>query len=249
MPVTDAVAYLHGSGTGAFGPVTSTVNAASSCAISGTTLTITTMTTGQVQVGQTVNGPGVAAGTTITALGSGIGLTGTYTVSVSQTVAGSTALTFAPNVSGDALCAAGSQYSNLELDFGPPNSGSTYPYLPQFPSLSEKVYTFPPEVVGSGGVDSGVHIIVSGVFNLLTSINFQVCTSSATAALYSVASNVIAARSFTLAQLEIPGIHYFIPVAGGAILEFLRFYAALTGTDPTTGTIISWFGPKTGGEQ
>lgn len=178
MPVTDAVAYLHGSGATAFGPVTN-------------------------------NG-------------------GVY---------------------GDAFGAAGSQYSNLELDFGAPNSGAAYPYLTQFPSLTEKGYTSPPEVIGDGGVEMGLHIIVGSAFNTLTSINFEVCTSATTNALVTSAPNPIAARTLTLAQLQVAGAHYFIPVSGAAVLEFLRFYGAVTGANPTAGTLVSWFGPKTGGEQ
>jgi len=249
MPVTDALPYLHGSGSTAYGPVTSTANAASSCAISGTTLTVTTMTTGQINIGAVVNGTGVSANTIITAYGSGTGQTGTYTVNNSQTVSSSTALTFSPNTPGDTLCYSGSQYSNLEIDFGVPNSGASYPYLTQFPSLTEKGYTFPPEVVGEGGVVNGIHIVVTGEFNLLTSINFQVCTSSTSGAVYSSSPNPIAARTLTLAQLQVAGAHYFIPVSGASVLEFLRFYAALTGTGPTAGTIVSWYGPKSGGEQ
>ncbi len=249
MPVRDALAYFHGSGSSAFGPETSTANAASSCAISGTTLTITTMTTGQVAVGMQVNGTGVTANTFITALGTGTGVAGTYTVNNSQTVAGSTALTFTPNTLGDALCAAGTQYSNLELDFGPPSSGAGYPWLPAFPSLAEKGYAFPPEVVGGGGVEFGVHILVTGAFNLLTSILFDVCTSSTTGALVGSSPNPIAARSLTLAQLGIAGAHYFISVPAAAVLEFLRWEAVLTGTDPTAGTVVSWWGPRGGGEQ
>lgn len=248
MPVTDALAYVHGTGATAYQSVTSTVNAASSCAISGTTLTITTMTTGQVAVGQQVNGPGVTANTFITALGSGAGLTGTYTVNNSQTVAGATALTFTPNTPGDALCAAGSQYSNLELDRGAPNSGSAYPWLTQFPSLAEAAYSFPPEVPGGNSIPWGLHIIVTGPFNLLTSINFEICTSATSGALFSASPNPVGARSLTLAQLQVAGAHYFIPV-NQPLLEFIRFYAALTGTDPTIGTIVAWFGPTVGGEQ
>ena len=88
MPVTDALPYLHGSGSSAYGPITSTANAASSGTIAGTTLTVTTLTTGQVVVGQTVTGAGVASGTIITGLGNGIGLGAgtTYTVNISQSV-------------------------------------------------------------------------------------------------------------------------------------------------------------------
>jgi hypothetical protein len=54
--------------------------------ISGTTLSITGISTGTVSVGQIISGTGITAGTTITAFLTGTGNTGTYTVSVSQTV-------------------------------------------------------------------------------------------------------------------------------------------------------------------
>lgn len=54
--------------------------------ISGTTLTVTAVSSGTIAVGQTVFGTGVTEGTRITALGSGTGGTGTYTVGISQTV-------------------------------------------------------------------------------------------------------------------------------------------------------------------
>lgn len=53
--------------------------------ISGTTLTVTAVTSGNIGIGSVLSGTGVTSGTTITALGSGTGLTGTYTVSPSQT--------------------------------------------------------------------------------------------------------------------------------------------------------------------
>ncbi len=55
--------------------------------ISGTTLTVTEATGAPLQVGSVLSGSGLAANTTITALGSGTGGLGTYTVSNSQTVA------------------------------------------------------------------------------------------------------------------------------------------------------------------
>ena len=58
--------------------------------ISGTTLTVTAVTSGNIGIGSTISGTGVTVGTTITALGSGTGSTGTYIVSVSQTVASTT---------------------------------------------------------------------------------------------------------------------------------------------------------------
>lgn len=178
MPVTDAISYLHGSGTSAFGPVTNT------------------------------NG-----------------------------------------VYGDAFGASGSQYSNLELDFGAPNAGTSWPYIPEFPSLTQKTYTFPASQPGNGGVEMGLHIIIGSAFNTLTSISFQVVTSATTGALFNASPNPIASRTLTLAQMAIAGAHYFIPVEGFAVLQFLRFYGAVTGSNPTLGTLIAWYGPKTGGEQ
>ena len=68
--------------------------------ISGTTLTVTAMSTSinDIRVGTFVTGTGVAANTFITALGTGTGGTGTYTVNTSQTVS-STTLTGAVFVS------------------------------------------------------------------------------------------------------------------------------------------------------
>lgn len=153
------------------------------------------------------------------------------------------ALSLSGTTYGDAFGASGSQYSNLELDFGVPGSGSPA----NFPSYTEKGYTNPPEVVGDNNTQFGLHIMVMSAFNTLTSINFQICTSSTTAALFNSTPNPIAARTLTLAQLGVLGADYFIPCNFASVLEFLRFYGAVTGSNPTLGTLIAWFGPKTGG--
>ena len=54
--------------------------------ISGTTLTVTLLKNGSISVGQSIFGVGITAETVITALGSGTGGPGTYTVNLSQTV-------------------------------------------------------------------------------------------------------------------------------------------------------------------
>lgn len=54
--------------------------------ISGTTLTVTEMQFGAVQISRPLYGLGATAGSSVTALGSGTGGVGTYTVSVAQTV-------------------------------------------------------------------------------------------------------------------------------------------------------------------
>lgn len=58
--------------------------------ISGTTLTVTSVLSGTIAVGQAIFGNGIAQNTVITALGTGSGGVGTYTVSDSQTVASTT---------------------------------------------------------------------------------------------------------------------------------------------------------------
>lgn len=71
--------------------------------ISTTTLTVTSVLSGTIAVGQAIFGQGIAQNTVITALGTGTGGTGTYTVSNSQTVASTSinAVTSAATVTGD----------------------------------------------------------------------------------------------------------------------------------------------------
>ena len=54
--------------------------------ILGTTLTVASISSGRIGIGAEISGPGVTYGTYVTALMTGLGGTGTYTVSVSQTV-------------------------------------------------------------------------------------------------------------------------------------------------------------------
>jgi len=61
--------------------------------ISGVTLTVTSVTSGTIAIGQVITGTNIASGTTITALGSGSGGTGTYTISISQTIGTAEAIT------------------------------------------------------------------------------------------------------------------------------------------------------------
>lgn len=143
-----------------------------------------------------------------------------------------------------AFLTAGSAYSTNELDFGAPVAGTSYPWIETFPSATEKGYTFPPEVVGNGGVDWGLHFVVGTAFDTLTSITLEAVSNSTTNA-----TTVIASRPLTLAQLAIAGAHYYVPLNGVPVLEFLRAHATLTGSNNVAGTCMMWFGPKTGGEQ
>lgn len=82
--------YRLAAGLATSQPVTIRAGATVTGAISGTTLTVTAVSSGVLAVGQTISGTGVTGGTTITALGTGSGGVGTYTVSASQTVASTT---------------------------------------------------------------------------------------------------------------------------------------------------------------
>jgi hypothetical protein len=77
--------------------------------ITGTTLTVTAVSFGTLYLGQTITGTGIAANTMITALGTGTGGAGTYTISSSQTVASTTiyALNFTQIPSSDGAFSGG----------------------------------------------------------------------------------------------------------------------------------------------
>lgn len=79
--------------------VTQPAPASFTASISGTTMTVTAVGGGTIELGMTISGTGVTAGTTIVSRGTGTGGTGTYTVSDSQTVA-STAITGAGQIFG-----------------------------------------------------------------------------------------------------------------------------------------------------
>lgn len=66
---------------------TSSPGAVVTAAITGTTLTVASVTSGTLYVGQTIQGAGITTQTIITALGTGSGGAGTYTVNNSQTIA------------------------------------------------------------------------------------------------------------------------------------------------------------------
>lgn len=100
----ETVITALGTGTGGIGTYTinlsqtltsrqmnsTTVGARVTGSISTTTLTVTAVASGTLFVGQTIQGTGVTALTIITALGTGSGGVGTYTVSTSQTVTSTT---------------------------------------------------------------------------------------------------------------------------------------------------------------
>ncbi|MCC8963774.1 DUF3383 domain-containing protein [Bradyrhizobium sp. Pear76] len=86
------------------------IESASACSFTGSIttnqLTVTAVTTGTLAVGQFVDGPGVTAGTYITAFGTGSGGNGTYTVSQAQTLASEALTSNLPGVTFDSISGA-----------------------------------------------------------------------------------------------------------------------------------------------
>ena len=151
-----------------------------------------------------------------------------------------------PATPSNVFTSTSSNYSDNEIDFGAVVAGTSYPYIPQFPSATEKGYTFPPEQPGNAGVEQGVHVIIAVaiVAGSMTAATINV-VSDAT----SSATDVIASRTFTLAQVETAGIHLYIPVTGPAVLRYLRANFLGVTAACSSGTAWAWYGPKTGGEQ
>tara|TARA_R110000868_G_scaffold119111_1_gene315595 strand:+ start:890 stop:2887 length:1998 start_codon:yes stop_codon:yes gene_type:complete len=99
--LAETVITALGTGTGGAGTYTinrsqtvaaETMNSAAvgavvTATIAGTVMTVSAVTSGVLHVGQTIQGAGVTLGTIITALGTGSGGVGTYTLSVASTVA------------------------------------------------------------------------------------------------------------------------------------------------------------------
>jgi hypothetical protein len=86
---------------------------------SGNVLTVTAVASGALAVGQVVAGAGVTAGTKITALGTGTGGTGTYTVDSSATIASEAMTAGALTVAFDSVSSA------FVLTDGTPGADST----------------------------------------------------------------------------------------------------------------------------
>jgi hypothetical protein len=95
---------------------------------SGTTLTVTAVTSGVLSVGQQVYGTGVSQLTRITALGTGTGGLGTYTVSISQLVASTTIVTGPDNyglISTNSMNLIGARQSGVPGRRQPLKTGDT----------------------------------------------------------------------------------------------------------------------------
>ena len=93
--------------------------------ISGTTMAVSSVTTGTLVIGQYITGTGVSTGTRITGFLTGAGGVGTYTVNISQTVSAGTTLKASTGVATSQLGGGGPSTpggANTQLQFN--NGGS-----------------------------------------------------------------------------------------------------------------------------
>ena len=122
--------------------------------ISGTTLTVTSLLSGDsIALGQYIGGTGgggVSAGTYITAFVTGVGTTGTYTVNNSQTVT-STTLT----LSGDGTL---NDPSPMDLGVGPLGRVYLWDFVPQALNTSNIVASQTPSGTGNLTLTAGTSV-------------------------------------------------------------------------------------------
>ena len=118
---------------------------------SGTTLTVTDVSSGTIGVGQSVFGLGVVNETIITALGTGSGGVGTYTINISQTLttramnSSAVAATFTGSISSGVnsvtITNQGSNYLNPVVSFGTLWTATTVVTLGQQIYFGANLYT------------------------------------------------------------------------------------------------------------
>jgi hypothetical protein len=154
--------------------ISSPANAVFTGSISGTTLTVTSVSSGTITAHQSLTGIGITSETVITALGSGSGGTGTYTVNLSQTVSAETMTSaavgarFTATISGTTLTvsavASGTIYLGQTLQGAGITAGTIIKALG----------------TGTGGTGtytiSTAHTIVTGI--TMYALNFSVLPSS-----------------------------------------------------------------------
>jgi hypothetical protein len=134
-------------------------------AITTTTLTVTAVSSGTLRVGQTISGTGVTGGTTITALGTGTGGTGTYIVSVSQSVT-STTITAVNKVNGGNTATFSSLSAPLVLLLtADPSTGNFTAVHLNRPFVTQSAITAP---IGGATIDAEARTAINAIRAALT---------------------------------------------------------------------------------
>ena len=172
---------------------TATVATGASCSIATTVLTVAGAVTGTFAVGQVITGTGVANGTVITALGTGTGGAGTYTVNVSQTVTGPVAVTGTTTITWMDIATGAWYYTGPLSTTGSLTAttltvnGSSLPvngvYLPTANALGFSTNTVQRMTIGSSGVVNNVAptLVASATGSSIATTTFTVGTLVGTA--------------------------------------------------------------------
>ena len=136
--------------------------------ISGTTLTVTLLKSGSIGIGQSLFGVGITAETVVTALGTGTGGVGTYTVNISQTVASETmntaavAATITSSISGNILTVTaitGTLYPGQTIQGASVTAGTIITTLGSGTVLSQTIAT-----AGTGYAVNDTITVLGGVY-------------------------------------------------------------------------------------
>jgi Flp pilus assembly protein TadG len=122
----------------------------------GTVLTVTSVTSGTLEVGSVISGSGVTSGTYITSFGTGTGGTGTYNVSARQKVAATAGEAMTASYWGQQVNASGSSPTSASMStVNAFNTGTTWAAVTDLgtptseATTSGKTLTFPSGVVTS----------------------------------------------------------------------------------------------------
>jgi hypothetical protein len=201
---TTGVKYTIASlGTTNFVTIGGTAAAVVTGSISGTTLTVTAVSSGTLAVGAYITGTGITNGTNITVLGTGTGGTGTYTVSASQTVS-STTITRQPAV-GATFTATGAGTGTGTATFKSISSITLLGGVKEINITNAgSGYTSAPAITFSGGGGSGA--VAS---SKMSSAAVIYCTVSNQGDNYTSDPTVVFGTQWTAATAVTVGQQYF----------------------------------------
>ena len=217
--------------------------------ISGTTLTVSAVGSGQLFVGQTISGTGITSGTTITAFGTGTGGVGTYTVSVAPSTnptgsititgaAGTTALT--PASTDNTVKIATTAYvqtaiaGNLTItgtiQMWPTNSAPTGYLLCNGTAISRTTYAALFAVVGStfGSGDGSTTFNLPNYVNRMPFGANAATTASVTGAIND--GSTLAGTTLTVSSVSSGTLAVGQVITGTGITANTRIIALGTGT-------------------